>query len=97
MGGKLQRGGVDGVRELTNYISRKYSSEVPDSEWCFGKSKIFVSSPQTVFLLEEYREEAIDPKGYADKVREHERMEQAAAKQEAKVGKRGSAGCCVIN
>jgi myosin-1 len=96
-GGRLQGGGINGCKELCNIISKKYPSEVPMSEWCFGRAKLFISSPQTVFLLEEFREEAVDPKGYADKVRQHEAMERAAAAQEAKVAHRGTANkCCVV-
>mmetsp|Transcript_2526 Transcript_2526/g.4171 ORF Transcript_2526/g.4171 Transcript_2526/m.4171 type:complete len:743 (-) Transcript_2526:166-2394(-) len=94
----ISRGGVDGVRELCMSISKKHPSDVPSDQWCFGRSKIFVSSPQTVFLLEEYREQALDPKGYAARVAEHENMERAAERQENTVAKRGTARkCCVIS
>ena len=88
---------VHAVSALCEYISKKHS-EIPISEWAFGTSKIFVASPKTIFFLEELREEKIDPVGYAQKVKEHERMEQLADRQEAKMrvdNNRKKKGCTV--
>lgn len=76
---------VQACQQLCQYISQKYSSDIPTSEWALGKSKIFVSSPKTIFFLEELREERLDPAGYAQKVREHEQADRLVERQEAKM------------
>jgi len=88
------QGGRGGAQVLAQHISKKYGAEIPMSEWAFGKTKVFVSSPSTVFMLEEYREEKMDPKAYAAKVREHENVEKMAEAQEKKVSTRSSGGVC---
>ena len=61
--------GMTGAQQLTQFLSRKWPDIVPSSEWAFGKSLLFVHSPQTIFALQELMEEARDPKGYAEKVK----------------------------
>ncbi|GBG24967.1 Myosin-1 [Hondaea fermentalgiana] len=91
----LQVGGVDGCRQLIAAVLKKHS-EIAKSEFVFGHTRIFISSPETIFMLEEFREQQMDPAGYAAKVREYEQMEAAANRQEAKVATRGG-GCCIIS
>ena len=61
--------GMAGAQQLTQFLSRKWPEIVPASEWAFGKTMIFVHSPQTIFVLQELMEEARDPKGYAEKIK----------------------------
>ena len=89
---------VQACRQLCEYISRKHSSDIPMSEWAFGQTKIFVSSPRTIFYLEELREERLDPVGYAQKVREHEQADRIVERQEAKMrakNKKKKRGCSI--
>jgi len=90
----MNQGGMDGCREVINHVCKKYN-DFTASEFVFGRSQIFVNSPETIFLLEEYREMQMDPKGYAEKVKEHERMEALANKQEKKAPTKG--GCCTVS
>lgn len=52
--------GVDGARQIVDYLTRTYSNDIPSSEFGFGRSMLFVSSPTTIFFLQELREQAID-------------------------------------
>ena len=77
--------GKAGAMQLTTFISKKWPDVCPSSEWAFGKSLLFCSSPETFFALQELCEEARDPKGYAEKVRAFEEAQRLAEKQEAKI------------
>jgi len=85
------------VQQMCSYLSKKYPSDVPSSEWAFGVSKVFVSQPQTIFFLEELREQALDPQGYAEKVKAYEQADREAEKIEAKMKKpkKKGKGCVV--
>lgn len=92
---------VGAARQLCEFLTKNHPGEIPQNEWAFGSTKIFVSKPSTIFFIEELREEAIDPQGYAEKVRQFEEAEKEAAKLEAKmathdVTKNGAACNCVI-
>lgn len=73
------------AKNLCDYLSKNHPNEIPRNEWAFGQTKIFVSTPSTIFFIEELREKAIDPEGYAEKVRAYEQAEKEAAKIEAKM------------
>lgn len=97
--------GQAGAQQLCAFLSKKWPEIVPYSEWAFGKSMIFVHSPQTIFALQELMEEAKDPKGYADKVKAAEDAERAALQAERKIAKgkikgkttkEGGGGGCVL-
>jgi myosin-1 len=52
--------GVDGARQVTDYLTRNYGTDIPSSEFGFGGSMLFISSPTTIFFMQELREQAID-------------------------------------
>lgn len=86
------------AKQLTDYLSRKHPGEVPSNEWAFGQTKIFVSKPSTIFFIEELREQAIDPEGYAEKVRQFEQAEKEAEKLEARMNvPDNKKNCCVLS
>jgi len=69
---------------VSDFISRvcaKYK-DIPASEFEEGKTKIFIRSPDTLFVLEEHLFKITDPEGYRNQVKAFKESEkQAMAKQ----------------
>ncbi|KAL6079610.1 Myosin-1 [Balamuthia mandrillaris] len=58
-----------------------------------GKTKIFVKSPETIFILEEILYKRTDPEGYKLKVQEYKQREKLA---QQKQGKHGLKPKCIV-
>eukprot|EP00924_Labyrinthula_sp_SR-Ha-C_P015193 maker-scaffold_9-snap-gene-11.10-mRNA-1 protein AED:0.02 eAED:0.02 QI:119/1/1/1/0.6/0.66/6/325/753 len=85
-------------KELCSYLSSKYNNDVPTNEWAFGRTKLFVDKPTTIFFLEELKEQTLDPQGYAEKVRMFEEADREAERAEAKMKKPAKkSACCVVS
>merc|ERR1712137_5345 len=69
---------------IPDFISRVCSKykDVPANEFEEGKTKVFIRSPDTLFLLEEHLFKITDPEGYRTQVKAFKESEkQAMAKQ----------------
>jgi myosin heavy subunit len=69
--------GPEGVRAIIDFVTRKVKTITPD-EFGFGKTKIFVKSPETIFTIEELLEQKVDPEGYKQKIKEYKESERRA-------------------
>jgi len=69
------------VPDFVSRVCAKYK-DVPASEFEEGKTKIFIRSPDTLFILEEHLFKVTDPEGYRNQVKAFKESEkQAMAKQ----------------
>jgi myosin-1 len=71
------------ITEFVRAITAKMPNISAD-EFEEGKTKIFIKSPDTLFLLEEELMKVTDPQGYADKVRQYKESEKLAKAKEGK-------------
>lgn len=69
---------------ITWLTSKK--KEVDPSEFGIGRTKIFVKSPETIWLLEEMLEQKMDPEAYKQKVQQFKESEARAKKAQGSVG-----------
>jgi len=80
------------ISDFVNYITQNLKEIQPD-EFEEGKTKIFVRSPETIFVLEEALYKKLDPEGYKLKVQQYKQNEKLA---QAKAGSRNLKPKCVI-
>jgi myosin-1 len=75
-------------------VTKKYGDKVPKSEFAFGSSMIFISSPETLHNLEDCLFALRNPEQHAEKEAAAKVAARAAAKdQGAKYGKKGK---CIV-
>jgi hypothetical protein len=67
--------------------------EIGVDEFEEGKTKIFVRSPETIFVLEDRLFQKLDPEGYKTKVHQFKESERMA---QAKAGKHSLKPKCLI-
>jgi myosin-1 len=68
------------ISELIQWL-KSHVSDVDTSEFEEGKTKIFIKTPETIFLLEELLYKRTDPEGYKLKVQEYKERQKIAAQQ----------------
>lgn len=64
----------------------KKNQNIDINEFGFGKTKIFVKTPEIIWLLEELLEKKQDPEAYKAKVRAFQESEARAKKAQGSVG-----------
>jgi len=76
----------NGVQKIIDHMSRTTWEQhtVSADEFGLGRTKIFVKSPETIFMMSEMLEQKLDPEGYKKKLQEFKKVERLAAKQKAK-------------
>lgn len=57
---------------------------ISSDEFAYGNTKIFVKSPETIFIMSEMLEQKIDPEGYKQKMLQLKQVEKLAEKQKKK-------------
>jgi len=89
------------IQQLVSYLMKSHGNYINQGEFAFGVSKVFISTPQTIFFLEELREQKKDPAAYAAKVKAFEEADRAAERAENAMkkpsGKKKKKGGCVIS
>jgi len=78
-------GEADAVRQLVDNIVRS-NKDLDINEFGFGKTKIFVKTPETIWYLEELLEKKTDPEGYKLKVKAFQESEARAKRAQGSVG-----------
>ena len=94
---QLQYGGQQGAQEIARFLASNQDYSIGQDEFGYGHTKLFIKSPTTIFLIEELREEAVDPEGYAAKKLAFEQAE-AEAIQAARIAQRhtGTKNKCIV-
>jgi len=72
-----------GAETIINYVC-SVEATVNRDEFGYGKTKIFVRAPETIFLMSEMLEKKLDPEGYKLKQLELKKVEKLAEKQRKK-------------
>eukprot|EP01100_Stratorugosa_tubuloviscum_P012322 TRINITY_DN580_c0_g1_i1.p1 TRINITY_DN580_c0_g1~~TRINITY_DN580_c0_g1_i1.p1 ORF type:complete len:824 (+),score=434.13 TRINITY_DN580_c0_g1_i1:48-2474(+) len=80
------------IGEFVNWV-RANVKEINPEEFVEGKSKIFIRSPETLFVLEEMLMRKLDPEGYRLKIKAFKEQERLA---QQKAGKHSLKTKCLI-
>jgi myosin-1 len=80
------------IPDFITRVTAKYR-EIPADEFEEGKTKVFIRSPDTIFIMEEHLFKITDPEGYKMQVRAFKESEKQAL---AKQGKHGLKPKCYL-
>lgn len=79
--GQLMDQPPNNIQEFVAFVGRKYS-DISADEFEEGKTKIFVRSPETIWLLEDRLFQKVDPEGYKDRLKAFKENEKLAKAKE---------------
>jgi len=91
--GRVSQGDKAGCMEIVQAVCAE-AKTVSSEEFCSGKTKIFVKSPETIFEMDELVFKKTDPEGYKKKMEEFKKVEKIAQKHKSKLGTLGPR--CVV-
>jgi len=74
------------ITEFVGWVTKHLTGELDPTEIEEGKTKVFVKTPETIFLLEELLYKRTDPEGYKLKVKEYKERERQIKQQQGKNG-----------
>ncbi|KYQ92809.1 myosin IK [Tieghemostelium lacteum] len=80
------------IPEFVDQICRK-CPEIKNDEFEEGKSKVFVRSPETIFIMEDQLMQKLDPIGYKERAKLYKENEKLA---QAKAGKHAMKAKCTL-
>jgi len=88
--------GRDGVQQIISCVTKMTWEQrtISVDEFGIGKTKVFVKSPETIFMMSEMLEQKLDPEGYKKKIAEWKKVEKLAARQKAKTA--GLRPACLV-
>eukprot|EP01104_Vermistella_antarctica_P014278 TRINITY_DN445_c0_g1_i1.p1 TRINITY_DN445_c0_g1~~TRINITY_DN445_c0_g1_i1.p1 ORF type:complete len:606 (-),score=158.16 TRINITY_DN445_c0_g1_i1:126-1943(-) len=72
------------ISEFTGFVGRKFKDINVAEEFEEGKTKIFIKSPETIFILEDALYLKLDPEGYKEKTKAFKENEKLAQSKQAK-------------
>jgi len=78
---------VDGCKQVIEWALSR-DKTIDREEFGYGKTKLFVKSPETIWKIEEMLEKKMDPQGYALKVKQFKEAERLAKSKQGNVGLR---------
>jgi len=78
---------AEGCKQVIQWALSRDKTIEPD-EFGYGKTKLFVKSPETIWKIEEMLEKKMDPQGYALKVKQFKEAERLAKSKQGNVGLR---------
>eukprot|EP01118_Nematostelium_gracile_P008987 TRINITY_DN3006_c0_g1_i1.p1 TRINITY_DN3006_c0_g1~~TRINITY_DN3006_c0_g1_i1.p1 ORF type:complete len:527 (-),score=207.89 TRINITY_DN3006_c0_g1_i1:69-1649(-) len=81
----VSSGGRDGCNQIIEFVLLRDKTIIRD-EFGYGKNKLFVKSPDTIWKIEEMLEKKMDPQGYALKVKQFKEAERLAKSKQGNVG-----------
>jgi len=90
--GQLMEKPPSGINEFLAWI-RKNVKDINADEFEEGTTKIFIRTPEPIFVMEELLMKKLDPQGYAAKLQEYKEREKIAKQ---KAGKNSLKPKCVI-
>lgn len=79
--GQLMDTPPNNIQEFVAFVNRKYT-DISADEFEEGKTKIFVRSPETIWLLEDRLFQKVDPEGYKDRLKAFKENEKLAKAKE---------------
>lgn len=80
------------ITEFVDWV-RKHAKTIDPEEFEEGKTKVFVRSPDTIFVLEELLMQKLDPITYKERVKAYKENEKLV---QAKQGKHSLKTKCII-
>lgn len=80
--------------EMIAARARQLRPEIEETEFGYGHTKMFVRSPETIFIMDEELEKKLYPEVYAEKLKEFKKVEALAKKKRGDTG--GLAGCSMM-
>ncbi|GAM23577.1 hypothetical protein SAMD00019534_067520 [Acytostelium subglobosum LB1] len=80
------------IPEFVDQLMRA-TKDIPADEFEEGKTKVFVKSPETIFVMEDLLMQKLDPEGYKERVKAYKENEKLA---QQKAGKHSLKPKCLI-